>query len=45
MFKTGKHLTRAEKRAIQRRRANLLGVVVILALVATGVVLRAGWPL
>lgn len=43
MFKTGKHLTRAEKRLIQRRRANLIGICAILVILAAGVVV--GWML
>ena len=43
MFKTGKHLTRAERRLIQRRRANLIGISIIVALVAAGAAL--GWVL
>lgn len=43
MFKIGKRLTRAEKRLVQRRRANLIGAGMIVALVATGVLL--GWML
>ncbi len=34
----GKHLTREQKRAAQRRRANLLGISVIIALLALGFV-------
>lgn len=38
----GKHLTREEKRRIQRTRANVAGIVVVLALVSLGIVIHAG---
>ena len=38
----GKHLTREEKRRIQRTRANLAGAVIALALVSLGIVIHAG---
>lgn len=43
MFQIGKHLTREENRKIQRLRANLIGVGMILALVAAGFILGVGW--
>lgn len=38
----GKHLTREEKRRIQRFRANLAGALLALALVALGMAVHAG---
>lgn len=35
-MKSGKYLTREQKRAAQRRRANALGIGIILALLAAG---------
>lgn len=43
MFAIGKHLTREEKRLIQRRRANVIGGCMILALIAVGVILGSEW--
>ena len=43
MFKTGKHLTREEKRRIQRHRANLLGLAAIVVLIAAGFALGFSW--
>lgn len=38
----GKHLTREERRRIQRIRANAAGIVAVLALVSMGIVIHAG---
>lgn len=38
----GKHLTREEKRRIQRFRANLAGGLIALALVSLGIAVHAG---
>jgi IS30 family transposase len=43
MFEIGKHLTREERRKIQRFRANLISIGMIAALVLTGVLI--GWSL
>lgn len=41
-MRLGKHLTREEKRRIQRLRANVVGIVAALALVSLGIVIHAG---
>lgn len=41
-MRMGKHLTREEKRRIQRFRANVAGIVAALALVSLGIIIHAG---
>lgn len=41
-MRMGKHLTREERRRIQRFRANVAGIVAALALVSLGIIIHAG---
>lgn len=42
-MKTSRNLTREERRRIQRLRANLIGIGMILALVVAGFILGISW--